>query len=126
MKFDFDGSLPIFQQIAEQISEAILTGSFPEGTQIPSTTEVSRSFQINPATVLKGMNLLVDQELLEKRRGIGMFVTIGAKEKILEQRKDVFFHERLAGFLHEAKNLGITQEQLVHQIERGYDHESTK
>lgn len=123
MQFDFDGDKPLFQQIAEQISEAILTGSFPEETQVPSTTEISRLFQINPATVLKGMNLLADQHLLEKKRGIGMFVAAGAKEKIRCQRRDAFYQEHLVKLIHEAKNLQISEAQLVEWIERGYADE---
>mgnify|MGYP000659461412 CR=1 FL=1 len=81
MRFDFSGTTPLFRQVAEQISEAIVSGAFAEGEQVPSTTEISSTYAINPATVLKGMNLLVDQGLLEKRRGLGMFVTTGAREK---------------------------------------------
>ena len=66
MEFDYSGTTPLFQQIAEQIEEGILNGSFKEGEQIPSTTEISKSFAINPATVLKGMNVLVERELIEK------------------------------------------------------------
>lgn len=123
MNFNFDGSQPLFQQIADQISEAILTGSFAEGTQIPSTTEISKSFQINPATVLKGMNLLVDQQLLEKKRGIGMFVTSGAKERIQHRKRESFYQEHLVKMIHEAKNLEISEAQLVQWIERGYANE---
>lgn len=126
MQFEFDGSQPLFQQIAQQISEAILTGSFPEGTQIPSTTEISKSFQINPATVLKGMNLLVEQQLLEKKRGIGMFVVSGAKARIQTQKREAFYQEQLYKLIHEARNLEISKEQLITWIERGYSDEQFK
>ncbi len=65
LKFEYSGSKPLFQQVADQITEGILNGSYKELEQIPSTTEISKGYQINPATVLKGMNLLVDQELIE-------------------------------------------------------------
>ena len=82
MHFKFTGGEPIYIQIASQLEEAIFTGVFSEGEQIPSTTEISRDFHINPATVLKGMNILVEAGLIEKRRGIGMFVANGAQTKL--------------------------------------------
>ena len=88
MQFAFDGSAPLYQQLAAQIEEMIFTGGFDEEAQIPSTTQLSQQLHINPATVLKGMNMLVDEGLLEKRRGLGMFVRPGARQKIMERRKD--------------------------------------
>ena len=79
MHFKFTGGEPIYIQIASQLEEAIFTGVFSEGEQIPSTTEISRDFHINPATVLKGMNILVEAGLIEKRRGrpkwVGLTIT---------------------------------------------------
>lgn len=69
MEFNFSGEKPLFQQVADQIAEGIFNGAYLEGEQIPSTTEISKSYQINPATVLKGMNLLVERQLIEKKRG---------------------------------------------------------
>ena len=69
---------PIFQQIAEQLEEAILSGAYPEESQVPSITEYSVQYRINPATALKGINLLVDAGPLYKKRGVGMFVASGA------------------------------------------------
>ena len=89
MHFEFDQSAPIYQQLADQIEEMIFSGLFPEGQQVPSTTQLSQELHINPATVLKGMNLLVDHHLLEKKRGLGMFVKKGAKERIMENVKKV-------------------------------------
>ncbi len=120
MEFDYDGGLPLFQQVATQIEEGILNGSYPEEAQIPSTTEVSKSYQINPATVLKGMNLLVDRGLIEKRRGIGMFVVSGAQRKVKEYRRAAFLSNEVQELIEEAKKLGITESQLISLIERGY------
>ncbi|MBK0347284.1 GntR family transcriptional regulator [Aerococcaceae bacterium zg-ZJ1578] len=120
MQFDFQGNVPLFQQVAEQIEQAILSGSFPEGEQIPSTTEVSISYQINPATVLKGMNLLVDQGILEKRRGLGTFVTQGAQAMLRKKRQQQFIDSNLPAFIKEAKTLGISAQSLVELIEKGY------
>ena len=67
MQFNFDESSPLYQQLADQLEEMIFSGGFDEGSQVPSTTQLSQQLHINPATVLKGMNILVDKDLLEKR-----------------------------------------------------------
>ena len=93
MQFHFDESAPLYQQIAAQLEEMIFTGVFPEGSQVPSTTQLSTELHINPATVLKGMNMLVEKDLIEKRRGRGMFVTAGAQENIMQTRKESFYKD---------------------------------
>lgn len=120
MNFDFNDTQPLFIQIAKQIEDGIGSGYYQEGSQIPSTTEVSKTFQINPATVLKGMNLLVDKGLVEKRRGLGMFVTTGAQEKVQVEKKDLFLNQELDKLIQEAKKLNISLEQLIKDIERRY------
>ncbi|WP_268913358.1 GntR family transcriptional regulator [Lentilactobacillus sp. SPB1-3] len=120
MQFSFDGSEPIYRQVAEQIEETIVTSGFDEGKQIPSTTEISKEFHINPATVLKGMNMVVDKGLIEKRRGLGMFVTVGAREKILEDRRSKFYDNFVKSLVTEAKSLNISEEDLINQIKRGF------
>ena len=72
MQFNFESDTPIYMQVAEQIKDAILSGAFLEETQVPSTTEISVTYKINPATVLKGMTLLPDAGILYKKRGVGM------------------------------------------------------
>lgn len=121
MEFKFSGEKPLFQQVADQIAEGIFNGAYLEGEQIPSTTEISKSYQINPATVLKGMNLLVERQLIEKKRGIGMFVLPGAQERVRSARKEEFLNKEVLEVVAEAKKLGITAEQLKQLIERGYD-----
>ncbi|MDN3164082.1 GntR family transcriptional regulator [Enterococcus faecalis] len=121
MEFNFSGEKPLFQQVADQIAEGIFNGAYLEGEQIPSTTEISKSYQINPATVLKGMNLLVERQLIEKKRGIGMFVLPGAQERVRSARKEEFLNKEVLEVVTEAKKLGITAEQLKQLIERGYD-----
>ena len=121
MEFNFSGEKPLFQQVADQIAEGIFNGAYLEGEQIPSTTEISKSYQINPATVLKGMNLLVERQLIEKKRGIGMFVLPGAQERVRSARKEEFLNKEDLEVVAEAKKLGITAEQLKQLIERGYD-----
>ena len=113
MHFDYSGAEPLFRQVANQLTEAIVTGAFGEGTQVPSATEISTSYNINPATVLKGMNLLVDQGLLEKRRGIGMFVTVGAQAKACASRREELLGGQIAQLVVEARRLGVSREELI-------------
>lgn len=124
MQFHFNESTPLYQQIASQLEEMIFTGGFDEGSQVPSTTQLSQQLHINPATVLKGMNILVDAELIEKHRGRGMFVRTGARQKIMEERKESFYKDYVKTLLVEAHKLGINKQHLVELIERG-EHDGT-
>ena len=124
MQFHFNKSTPLYQQIASQLEEMIFTGGFDEGSQVPSTTQLSQQLHINPATVLKGMNILVDAGLIEKHRGRGMFVRTGARQKIMEERKDSFYKDYVKTLLVEAHKLGINKQHLVELIERG-EHDGT-
>ena len=117
MQFNFESDTPIYIQVAEQIKDAILSGAFPEETQIPSTTEVSVTYKINPATALRGVTLLVDAGILYKKRGVGIFVQKGAAEKILNQRKDAFFFFYIIRLLEEAKKLHISRQEIIRMIE---------
>ncbi|MFC0232892.1 GntR family transcriptional regulator [Vagococcus entomophilus] len=120
MRFDYEDSTPLYLQVANQIEESILTEAFKENEQIPSTTEISKTFNMNPATVLKGMNLLVDKQLIEKKRGRGMFVTAGAREKVQAERKINFFQEKIQPVIREAQQLNVSKSELLLLIERGY------
>ncbi|EEJ40007.1 GntR family transcriptional regulator [Limosilactobacillus vaginalis] len=124
MQFHFNESTPLYQQIASQLEEMIFTGGFDEGSQVPSTTQLSQQLHINPATVLKGMNILVDAGLIEKHRGRGMFVRTGARQKIMEERKESFYKDYVKTLLVEAHKLGINKQHLVELIERG-EHDGT-
>lgn len=124
MQFHFNESTPLYQQIASQLEEMIFTGGFDEGSQVPSTTQISQQLHINPATVLKGMNILVDAGLIEKHRGRGMFVRTGARQKIMEERKESFYKDYVKTLLVEAHKLGINKQHLVELIERG-EHDGT-
>ena len=116
MQINFDSETPIYMQIAEQIEDAILSGAFAEESQVPSTTEISVTYQINPATVLKGMNLLVDAGVLYKKRGLGMFVCKGAANGILQKRKKTFYDGFVVRLLQEAeKNLPNSQREWFYQ-----------
>ena len=116
MKLELNDHEPIFIQISKAIEDEILCASIKEGMQVPSTTELSKFYKINPATVLKGVNILVDKEILFKKRGIGMFVSKGAKEIIKKGRKENFKEVYLKDLIGEAKKLGITKEELLDMI----------
>ncbi|MGO4299291.1 GntR family transcriptional regulator [Leifsonia sp. RAF41] len=111
-----DEGKPIFVQIAEQIEDDIIDGVYPAETQVPSTNEFAAFHRINPATAGKGMGLLVDEGILYKKRGIGMFVTEGARERLIAKRRDAFPSEYVRPLLTEAAKLGIDPEQLARMI----------
>lgn len=112
----FNQEKPIYLQIKEMIETDILREIFMEEERVPSTNELAKLYAINPATAAKGINLLVDEGVLYKKRGIGMFVTAGAKELIRKKRKESFFESYVKGMLIEAASLGITKEELVEMI----------
>ena len=114
---------PIFQQIAEQLEEGILSGAYPEESQVPSITEYSVQYRINPATALKGINLLVDAGLLYKKRGVGMFVSPGAREQLRRQRRERFYQDYIQRMAREARNLGLTDQELLALLERGMNED---
>jgi len=114
-----DESRPIFVQIAEQIENDIISGTLAEESQVPSTNEFAAFYRINPATAGKGVNLLVDNGILYKKRGIGMFVTAGAQQRLRGERKDRFADEYLSPLIEEAAKLGITSDELIALIRKG-------
>ncbi|MET0017921.1 GntR family transcriptional regulator [Oscillibacter sp.] len=118
---EFNEGKPIFLQLADQLEEGILSGAYPEESQVPSITEYSVTYKINPATALKSINLLVDAGLLYKKRGVGMFVASGAREKLRGQRRERFFEDFVQSMVHEARQLGLTETELVQLVERGFD-----
>ena len=113
-----DESRPIFLQVAELIEADILSGILPEGAQAPSTTDIAAFHRINPATALKGVTILVDAQILEKRRGIGMFVTAGARERILTRRRETFEADFITPLLFEADALGLSPDQIITLIRK--------
>jgi DNA-binding transcriptional regulator YhcF (GntR family) len=120
VNINFESEKPIFVQIADGLEDSILSGAYLEESQIPSITEFSVNYRINPATALKGINILVDEGIVYKKRGIGMFVASGAVEKLTQKRKEQFFESYIVGLIREAKRLGITQNDIKTMIERGF------
>ncbi|EWM67618.1 transcriptional regulator, GntR family [Micromonospora sp. M42] len=114
-----DDGRPIFVQIAEMIENSIIDGTYAEETQVPSTNELAAFHRINPATAAKGINRLVDDGLLYKRRGIGMFVATGAVETLRERRRREFSDQYVRPLIEEARKLGIGTEELKKLIDTG-------
>lgn len=112
-----DESRPLFVQIAEAVENDIIGGALPEGAQIPSINEFAAFHRINPATALKGVGRLVDDGIVEKRRGIGMFVVAGARDQLAERRRARFPEQFVQPLLIEADKLGITRDDLVSIID---------
>lgn len=121
MQINTSSDKPIFLQIAEGLEDAILSGVFAEESQIPSITEFSVNYKINPATALKGINMLTDAGIVYKKRGLGMFVKSGAVEKLKDKRKQSFYENFIAGLIAEAKRLQITKAEIQAMIEGGFD-----
>ncbi|MBM7632375.1 GntR family transcriptional regulator [Geomicrobium sediminis] len=121
MKSVLDESKPIFQQIFDMIADDIVDGELLEGEQIPSTTEISKFYQVNRATVQKGLSMLVEAGYAYKQRGVGMFVAEGAKNELLTKRKEEFYIQYVKPTLSEAKRLQMSKEEFIQLIEEDYD-----
>ena len=109
---------PLFVQIASFVEDLIVDGTLRPGEQAPSTNQLAQFHEINPATARKGLALLVDDHVLEKRRGLGMFVTDGARDRILEKRRDGFAGGFIAPLIDEALHLGYSRTDLHDLIDR--------
>lgn len=116
-----ESTIPIYLQISQFIENEILNARLQVDDKVPSTNEFSKVMNVNPATAGKGLNELVDQGILYKKRGLGMFVTPEAKGIILAKRKSNFIKEFLPQFLKEAKRLNITEEEIIEMIRSDYD-----
>ena len=111
-----DEGTALFIQIAERLADQIADGTLAEGERAPSTNELSAYYRINPATAAKGLNVMIDDGLLEKRRGIGMFVSTGARQQLLDNRRKQFADRFVDPMVAEATRLGINTDELVSLI----------
>ena len=109
-------SQPIFQQIMEIIESDIITGTYQTNELIISTTQIAKVYSVNHTTAVKAISKLTDAGILYKKRGIGMCVAEGAKEKITERRKNIFLNQTLNVLLTEAKTLGLSLDELISVI----------
>lgn len=110
---DWDNSTPIYQQLRTLVASRILGGQLPEGEAIPSVRQVASDERINPLTVSRAYQLLVDEGLLEKRRGLGMFVTAGAKATALMQERERFLRDEWPQVRARIAELGLDIETLL-------------
>jgi DNA-binding transcriptional regulator YhcF (GntR family) len=118
MKPEFDTDKSIYLQISESIEDDILQKYIEEGAQVPSTNQLAAMYRINPATAAKGINMLMNEGILYKKRGIGMFVSNGAVEKIRTKRKTAFYDKYIVPVLDEASNLDISKDEITAMIKK--------
>lgn len=110
---------PIYQQIADEIEDMILNGALAEESQAPSMNQLSDYYKINPATARKGLELLANENILYKKRGIGMFVSSGAVSQIKEKRKKDFIEKYIETLLVEAEKIGLSKKEIIDMIQLG-------
>ncbi|SDC96147.1 DNA-binding transcriptional regulator YhcF, GntR family [Paenibacillus sp. UNCCL117] len=114
----FNDSQPIFLQIAKMIEDDILNGTYSEEDQIISMAQFSSIFHVNPATIVKGIAVLVNDGILYKKRGLGMYVATGAKKMIKDKRRERFSKELVLKLLEEADKLELTSEDVIEMIKQ--------
>lgn len=114
----FDDRSPIYQQIADQIKDDIVSGALKEDEQVMSTNQYASFYRINPATAAKGFQLLTDEDILYKKRGVGMFVREGARQSLLNQRREQFFEKVVDPMVAEANQIGISVIEIIKRIEK--------
>lgn len=112
----FDEKKPIYLQVRDRLEDMIMKGQLKEGDQAPSTTEMASFYKINHITVGKGVSQLVDEGVLYKRRGIGMFVAEGAREKLRKNRTRTFVIDYIHPMIDEAEKLGLSNEEILQKI----------
>lgn len=113
-----DEGRPLFVQIAELVENSIIDGTLDEEAQVPSTNELAAFHRINPATAGKGLAKLVADGILYKKRGIGMFVTTGARDALRFRRRDDFGRQYIEPLITEADKLGMTIDELKTMIDK--------
>ena len=111
----------IYLQIARMLEDNILRGVYREEEQVPSTNELARGYNINPATAAKGINLLVADGILYKKRGIGMFVSPGAGEAVRNKRKAAFYDGFVKPLVKEGASLALSGEELMAMVSRAIE-----
>jgi DNA-binding transcriptional regulator YhcF (GntR family) len=123
MKSSLDSNRPIYLQIKEFIEEDILNGRLSPGEQIPSNSQLVSHYNINPVTVMKGINMLVDEGIIYKKRGLGMYVSPDAPEKLKRRFSQTFFQEHIEPLAALAKPLGFTLSQIHEMIDNAWKGE---
>lgn len=114
----FDGPEPLYVQIAQHVRDLVLAGDLAEEEQVMSTTQFATTYRINPATAAKAFAGLVEEGVLYKRRGLGMFVAPGARERLLGTGREAYFAEVLDPALDQAERLGISTDEVLTHLEQ--------
>lgn len=118
MKRAFTEDKPIYIQVREHIEDQIINHQLKAGDQAPSTNQLVQFFKINHATVSKGVNQLVEEGILYKKRGIGMFVAEGARETLVQKRRQSFIEDYVKALVEEANKLDISFEEIIEYIKQ--------
>ncbi len=113
---DWNDDQPIFRQLAQRVSRQILQGIWQEGDPLPSVRAVSADLKINHLTVLKSYQLLVDDGLVEKRRGQGMFVAVGARSQLLAAQKQAFIREQIPDIAQTLRQLNMPLAEFISRL----------
>src|SRR5437868_15340907 len=118
MEREWDDTQPIYRQLRDRVVAMILEGTLGEGDALPSVRTVATDFRLNPLTVLKAYQQLVDENLVEMRRGRGMYVNIGAHERLLRSEREKFLEEDWPKIQEKIQRLGLTAKELLKKTEK--------
>jgi GntR family transcriptional regulator len=121
MPAQWNDSQPIYWQLKERTIAMILDGTLNEGDALPSVRTVAAEFQLNPITVSKSYQTLVDEDLVEKRRGLGMFICDGAKQQLVHSERQKFLTEEWPAMVNRIGQLGLDVDKLIHSISETED-----
>ena len=121
MSITWNDNVPIYRQLRDRVVAMILDGVLNEGDPLPSVRQVAADYQINPLTVSKSYQELVDEQLVEKRRGLGMFVNQGARDVLLKSERERFLCEEWPALAARIKRMGLDVERLLSQIDKPND-----
>ena len=116
---EWNDSQPIYRQLRDRVVAMILDGVLKEGDPLPSVRNVAAEYRVNPLTVLKGYQQLVDEQLVESRRGRGMFINVGARNLLLQVERQKFLAEQWPGIYATIQRLGLTPEELLNAVATG-------
>ncbi len=119
MTIGWNDNTPIYRQLKDRVIGMMLDGVLKAGDALPSVRQIAAEYQLNPITVSRAYQELVDDNLVEKRRGIGMYVTDGASEKLLSSERDRFIREEWPAMVERIRRLGLDLEQLLRSAQPG-------
>ena len=114
----FDNNKSIFLQIADNITDKVINGTYPPGEKIPSVRELAAEMGVNPNTIMRTYTELQTQQIIDNKRGIGYFVNPGAQKSILERKKNEFYEHILPEFIRQANLLGVTTSEVKKYLDK--------